>query len=34
MQSAGFEEVRAVSGFSDVPASADDSVFCVFGTRV
>jgi ubiquinone/menaquinone biosynthesis C-methylase UbiE len=34
MRSAGFEEVKAVSGFSDVPASADDSVFCMIGTRL
>jgi ubiquinone/menaquinone biosynthesis C-methylase UbiE len=33
MNSAGFEEVRAVSGFSTEIASADDSLFCVFGTR-
>jgi hypothetical protein len=33
MNSAGFEEVRAVSGFSTEMASADDGLFCVFGTR-
>lgn len=33
MQSAGFEEVRSVSGFSTETASADDKIFCVFGTR-
>jgi ubiquinone/menaquinone biosynthesis C-methylase UbiE len=34
MQSAGFQEVRAVSGFSAEPASADDGLFCVFATRI
>ena len=33
IQTAGFEEVRAVAGFSEEPASANDDVFCVFGTR-
>lgn len=31
---AGFREVRAVSEFSEEPASDDDSVFCVFGIRI
>lgn len=34
MQTAGFREVRAVSEFSEEPASAYDKLFCVFGTRV
>ncbi len=33
LHSAGFEEVRAVSGFSTETASADDTLFCVFGAR-
>ena len=33
METAGFQEVRAVSDFSEEPASEDDSIFCVFGTR-
>lgn len=33
MEAAGFREVKAVAGFSTEPASAGDSLFCVFGTR-
>lgn len=34
MKAAGFREVRAVSGISTEPASADDSLFRVSGTRM
>jgi SAM-dependent methyltransferase len=33
MQSAGFGDVGAVSGFSEKPASDTDRLFCVYGTR-
>jgi hypothetical protein len=34
LELAGFREVHAVKGFSEEPASFDDDVFCVLGTRV
>lgn len=33
LETAGYANVRAVSGFSDEPTTADDDVFCIFGTR-
>lgn len=34
LETAGFREVQAVSGFSEEAASPEDSLFCVFGTRI
>ena len=33
LSSAGFTDVRAVSGFSDTPAAEEEAVFCVLGEK-
>jgi SAM-dependent methyltransferase len=33
LQAAGFADVHLTSGFSFTPAAAEDTLFCVFGTR-
>ena len=33
LESAGFLNVRAFSGFTNEPATEDDEVFCIFGSR-
>jgi hypothetical protein len=33
LQEAGFADVHLTSGFSFTPAVAEDTLFCVFGTR-
>jgi hypothetical protein len=33
MEQAGFQGIRAVSGFAQQPATDEDEVFCILGTK-